>query len=337
MKTTRIGLGLLTLMFVCTASSWAQPPQQVAGRPPGEANANSVSMPESILRSGIRLNAPGLSANSVQLADQIGLREPLERVQQLRASVSASGEPTLASLTARQDLVDATERARAILQEANLAVDFTVSEITAELQLYDEVLSTYQGTANRNVQYANWASYYTNGALWATGEGLDIPTWKRPKYSISSGTTSILAGVVPSFFSLWAMKLASGGKHAAKKDPNMLAKLFDLAPDAEVDYPKQVWTFLQTIPAETPSAHSRKDQLIDRWVADKNIPKFTDRHDKAQLELLAATVDTRKGITIDLLQTRKVMLGQLANEVVKMKRLLFELSMALNGEKRVAL
>lgn len=289
------------------------------------------------MRSGINLNTTKLSPNSVQLANQLGLSPLIKRINLLRSSVNESRPDTLERIIARQNLSEALGSARQIILEADLAVDFAVAEINSEEQLYDELLSTYQSKANRNVQWANWASYYTNGALWAAGEGLDIPTWKRPKYSISSGTTSILAGVVPSLFSLWAMRLSGGGKHSGKRHPNMLAQIFDLPHDHEVDYPQQVWAFLQTAPADSQSARSRKDQLIDRWVEDNNIPKFTDRANKAETELLSATVDTNKGVTIDLLQTRKVMLSQLSAEIGKMKRLLFELSMTLSGEKQLDL
>jgi hypothetical protein len=116
----------------------------------------------------------------------------------------------------------------------------------------------------------------------------------------------------------------------------MLTKLFDLKPDLEDEYPAQVWSYMNSVPAsEANGKKTRRDQLIDRWVADKNIPGFTDRTSKDQLELVTAYRSTKDGVTIDMLQTRETMLSQLSGEVMKMKRLLLELSMAVHGEKHV--
>lgn len=75
--------------------------------------------------------------------------------------------------------------------------------------------------------------------------------------------------------------------------------------------------------------------MIDRWIADANIPGFTDRNSKQQLDVITASIAQRKGLSISSLTARSVMLQQLQAEVWKMKRMLLELAMAARNEKQI--
>ena len=102
-----------------------------------------------------------------------------------------------------------------------------------------------------------------------------------------------------------------------------------------MDYPNSVWLFLNTTPASEGGKRTRKEQLVDRWIADSNMPGFTDRNSKKQLDSLTASVPVRRGLSIDTLSSRITMLQQLESEVAKMKRLLLDLSLAVNGIKKI--
>ena len=114
----------------------------------------------------------------------------------------------------------------------------------------------------------------------------------------------------------------------------MLAKLFDYPTNPEIDYPQPVWDFLNGVPVGDRSGKSRREQLIDRWIADKNIGAFTNRTAKRQLDRITACVPQPKGLSIDTLTTRQLMLQQLGAEIMKMKRMLYELALAVNGQKQ---
>jgi hypothetical protein len=296
-----------------------------------ESGANSVAIPKQILRTGITTD---VSANSRQLADSMGLAPLLRRMVMLRARVAQnSGEPTLESLAVRQELSETMAQVNQMILEASLEVDFVLAEISAEQTVYTDMLSSYQAERDKVVARANSSSYWANGVLWAVGEAFDIPTYRVPKYSIPSGTVSILAGVVPSALSLYAMRKFNGKKTDSEVAPNMLAKLFDYPTSPEIEYPKPVWDFLDSVPADDTSTKTRRDQLIDRWVSDKNIPTFSDRKSKKDLDIITASVSHSKGLSIDTLTVRQVMLTQLSGELMKMKRLLLELMMAARDEK----
>ncbi len=165
-------------------------------------------------------------------------------------------------------------------------------------------------------------------------EGLDVPTYRSPRLSIPSGINGILAGIVPSVASMYALRQLNGKTSKSEADPNMLAKLFDYPTNPEVEYPKCVWQFLNLPPAGENINKTRKDLIINRWIEDKNIPNFTDRHTK-DLDIITASISRPKGLSIVNLNLRQIMLEQLGAEVLKMKRFLLELSMVIQGEKRI--
>jgi hypothetical protein len=126
----------------------------------------------------------------------------------------------------------------------------------------------------------------------------------------------------------------NGKKKTSEVEPNMLAKLFNYPTTADIEYPASVWSYLNEVPADEPKAKTRKEQMIDRWVADSNIPGFTSRSSKEQLDVITASVAQKKGLTISTLGTRQVMLMQLSAEIMKMKRMLLELAMVVQGDKQ---
>ncbi len=299
------------------------------------STANTVEVPQQILKSGINLSTSTLCPNSQQLADQLNLTPLLTRIQELRAlTAQQRGQNTLESLSNRVALQETLDQARAIIFQTAMEADFVSAEVQAEQNVYAEVLASYQASRDKMVAGVNAVSFITNGLLWAVSCGLAIPTYKYPGYSVQSGVTGVIAGMVPSLASMYALKAYSGKKRTSEKEPNMLAKLFDYPTNSEIEYPASVWKFLTSVPAEG-GGKTRKEELIERWVSDKNIPSFTDSKAKKQLDILTASEARKKGLSIDSLNTRIVMLEQLDGEVGKMKRLLLELAMAVNGIKQI--
>ena len=302
-----------------------------------EAGANKESRPKQILRTGVNLNTSTLSPNSRQLAEDLHLMPILQRIQKLRGRVDPTNfEATVENLATSQQLTASTVMAMQIIEEANLAIDFVIAEINAEENIYNELLSTFSGNRDKTVFKTNAVSFITNGILWAVAEGLDVPTNKHPNYSISSGTFGILAGIVPSIASILAMYQLNGKKELSERDPNMLSKVLGFPITNEsIEYPQPVWDFLKEVPASGEVPKSRKDQLIDRWVSDKNIPNFTDRSSSVQLDIITANGERKKGLSISTLNARQALLQQLSSEILKMKRMLYELSLAVRGAKTV--
>lgn len=307
---------------------------------PSTSQINTVDVPKQILRTGINLDAKTVSPNTLQLAQNLNLLPILSRLQELRARTSQqNGASTLESLSDRQELLELTQKAQNILVRTSLEIDFVVSEIDAEQNIYSEVLSSLQGSRDKLVARVNAGSFILNGALWTVCEALAIVSPLHPNYAIHSGIVGIAAGIVPSLASGYALKAYSGKHLKSECEPNMLAKIFNRPTNQDIEYPKSVWVFLNTAPAgETGSASAgktRKDQLIERWISDKNIPSFTDKSNAKEIDILTATASQKKGLSIDNLNVRLVMLEQLQGELAKMKRLLMEIAMVITDEKEV--
>ncbi|MCW5822629.1 MAG: hypothetical protein KIT34_07475 [Cyanobacteria bacterium TGS_CYA1] len=315
-----------------------------------EPNANIMDMPRQILKTGVILTSKKLSSNSLQLSDSIGLTPILNDIELYRDKIrtfNQQGEGrSLECLHTRQDLQDAIQKAEYLIQRVNLEVDFTNAEIEAECQLYNEILGEFIEDRDKKVARINAASFISNGILWTVCEALAIgsinTTYARnPRkclnLTIPSGIVGIAAGLVPSIASMYTLKAVNGAKKRSEAEPNMLAMLFNYPQNSEIEYPQSVWKFLHQIPADCPNTKPRIDHLIDRWISDSNIPDFNDRKSKAQLDVLTASVPREKGMSIETLTSRTVMLMQLHAEIQKMKRFLLELTLAVQGEKQLSL
>ena len=114
----------------------------------------------------------------------------------------------------------------------------------------------------------------------------------------------------------------------------MLAKLFGYPTNEDIEYPHSVWDYLNQVPAADLKSKKRLDVLVDRWIADSNIPGFTNRTSRSQLDVITASVAQRKGLSIGTLSARQTMLLQLSAEILKMKRMLLELAMVAQGDKQ---
>lgn len=319
--------------------------EQIAAAPPQEATANTMAFPSQILKAGVNLTSDDIAPNSAQLADTIGLTPLLRKIRALKEQVAAGNSGSLENLAARQELWETIQKADILIQRTNLEIDFTTAEIQAETQLYQEILTTFTNDRDKVLARTNAASFISNGVLWAACEGISIATVNTvfaknprtvPQFTIPAGILGVVAGVVPSVASMYTLKAVNGKKKTSEVEPNMLAKIFNYPTTADIEYPSSVWKFLQQVPAAEPNGKDRTSQLVDRWIADSNMPAFTDRHSKTQLDVLTASKPTKKGLSIATLSARIVMLQTLQSEIFKMKRLLLELTLVLQGEKQIS-
>ncbi len=338
-RSKRLVAAILSVQFVLCLPHLALPAlaQTASTSPAPNPKANSVFFPQQILKSGVCLTESRVSPNGVQLANTISLTPVLAEIGKLRARVEENaGSVSLESLIAKQNLYEAIQRANLIIQRCSLEIDFTVAEIEAEDQVYEEILVTFTSDRDKAFARTNAASFISNGALWAVCEALAIPGYKNALFAVPSGIVGIPAGVVPSIASMWTLKIMNGKKKTSEVEPNMLAKLFGYPTNSEIEYPECVWRFLHQVPAEGPTSKKRLEQLIDRWISDSNITGFTDRNSRKQLDVLTASVAQQKGLTINSLTARINMLRQLHAEIWKMKRMLLELTMAVEGQKQLS-
>jgi hypothetical protein len=273
-----------------------------------------------------------LSPDAIDLAQHLKLTASLTRLADLRRQ-EAGLNGRKPSLELREDIRDAKEEIVETIEQTRLDIDAVQAEISQDVTAYGELYQAYSEARDNRVNKTNIWSFRTNGALWAVAEALTIPTYSRPRYSISSGTVGILAGLVPSAFSACAVRESGGGHYCRLPRPNLLSKVLGYQTTVRTDFPDSVWDFLNSPAPGDTGGKNRIDRLIERWLADQHLRLFTDRKSTHQLDLLTGAV--QHNITIELLGERITMLNQLSTMMHQMNRPLAELMMFVRNNKEL--
>lgn len=297
-----------------------------------EAGPKSQKIPLVRASSRTDFSTPNLTAEAMELADQLKIVSKLQRLDELRQSVS-SASPGKTAAELKEEIRDLKEEICEVIEQTRLEIDYVRAELSCETALQSELVQSYTRDRDNRVFNSNVWSFRTNGVLWALAEALSIPTYSHPRYSVSSGTIGILAGMVPTAFSILALRQSQGGKFERQAYPNMLSKIFDYPVVPRVDYPQSVWDYLHSRPAGRQAGKTRVELLISQWVADKNIHFLTDKTSKAQMDMLTGAGNQK--LSIDLLSDRVCMMKELDAMIGLMNRPLLEIMMAVRGSKRV--
>jgi len=262
------------------------------------------------------------------LAQQLQVESKLREVVAVRQLRQANAPVSADRLEQYRDFKDDVLEA---IEQSRMEIDYAQAELSREEAVYSEMLGVYVFDRDRKVALANAWGYRTNGVLWAVAEALDIPTYKQPKYSIPSGAIGIVAGLVPSAFSLYALRKEGGGKFDRVPHPNMLSKVFAYPVTPEIDYPDSVWTWLNSAPP-TDARHLTRINFIKAWwLKDANLRTLNGQTSKPKLDLLTGSV--QNDLTIQLINDRLAMLRHMHALILQMDRPLLELMMAVRGYK----
>ncbi len=269
-----------------------------------------------------------LSPDAVQLSESLGLTGKFKELDELKRRLAQlNGQKAPVEL--RQDIGDLRFDIMATIQQTNLEVAFVIAEIEKEEAVMEEILKAYTQERDARVNRANLWAFRTNGSLWAIAEALSIPTYKYPKLSIPGGTVGIVAGLVPSIFSAFAVRSSSGRWHERGSYPNMLTKLYDFPTCPRTEFPDSVWAHLNSKPSG--ENRTRREMLLDHWRYNSNFPFLKSGETAERLKILTGATSQR--INMEVLADRLIMTRQMKAVVLQMNRPLLELSMALQGKK----
>lgn len=273
-----------------------------------------------------------LSPDAVQLATTLDLMSKLSRLKLLQATAAQEGNSGKISMDLRQNISELKLEIIEVIEQTRLEIDFAAAEIQEEQASVEEVLTWYENERNERVDRANLWAFRTNGILWAAAEAFTVPTYKHPRLSIPSGAVGIVAGLVPSMFSEFAMRSSGGKHHERKAYPNMLCKFYDQPVIPRTDFPDSVWKHLNLCP--TNSSVTRREMLLSYWEGNQNIHTLRDGVTTEKIRKITGL--DQSDIDIDLLNDRASMLRDLKAAVLQMTRPLMELSMCLRGQKQIA-
>ena len=285
----------------------------------------NFSAPATIVESDCDLHSQQLSPAAVQLAHTLGLDQKLKRLGELQSQSRQH-----LSVEDHLELNDLKLELLQQLEQARLEIDFVGAEIEMEVAGLSELLQAYSADRDNRINRANAWGFKTNGILWATAESLSIPTYRYPRLSISSGTIGIIAGLVPSMFSMYALREATGKRFERKLYPNMLTKIYDRPVTLRTEFPESVWTYLNSPPSG--ETRTRREILVTHWREDKNIHIF-DKGGLNDTKISLLTGAGSNGVNIDLINDRLTMLREVKAVVMQINRPLLELLLVMEGKK----
>ena len=274
------------------------------------------------LGSGPGRAIPLLPANAEQVAREIGVLPLVQRTRALATATLASGLST-EELSLHQQITEA-------VLVGSLDVDEVIAQISYEQAQIAEVEDRLSNAKSNKVNTLTLASILVGSGTGAigTGMGLNNATAKAGDWvQLFGGTGGIILSIL-------ALRV-QGGTGYLQVAPNMLAPLFGREPELSSVYPQDVWTYLNTVPANNPRVPVPwREQLIAEWVRLGRIGPPAAPASQAKIARLTSGIANRKPLTIGDLTDRKAMLADLRSRISLMKRDLRDLTKALTVPAR---
>ena len=251
-------------------------------------------------------------------------------IEPLRARLLALGGPnrpnpgdTLQSeeLSLRQGITEA-------VTTASLEVDGVFAEIDYEIAQIDEALVILESRRDRAIAVNTIANFVTAGGMGIASSLLQMhENTARLGNGIGAGS-----GGLSILLSLVGIHQQRGGRQTLAHSPNMLARIFDRAPEFHSNYPELVWAYLNAVPPGLDSTETRRQQLIREWAEQGRLGRSDSPDTRQKIEeFLTSGRSSGKALTIDLLLDRAAMLQDLRARTSLMKRDIAKLMAALHN------
>jgi len=265
---------------------------------------------------------PKLSPGAEEIARTIDVVPLIERFYGLpeRDRGAGVGVMSMEAMSLRQQITES-------VVSAGLEVDGLITEIDSELAEISVVRAQLEDRRDRALAIGNLATIVAGGATGVVGTAMQFSDGT----SKAGNIIGVAGGAVSTVLSLIGLRQQRGGKLPLGVAPNMLAKLFDLAPEFHSDYPKEVWTYLNDAPPTEPGSRTRRERLIKQWTDTGRLEPGATPKGRHKIELLTSSASDQRPLTMDLLNDRAAMLADLRAMVGLMKRDLSKLVLALRS------
>jgi hypothetical protein len=208
---------------------------------------------------------------------------------------------------------------------ASLQVDATIAQIDNEIAQSNEVRGYLSDKRDRAVNRANLLSIVSGGTLGATSAGLQLPSGENKASSI----VGILGGVLSSSLAISGIRAQKGGTRLFDFNSNMLAELFDHSTLGDSHYEPIVWSFLNDVAPTDEGGLTRKDRLIQTWIALKRTDPPSTPAGKKKIDRVTSQPSDKLPLTIDDLEDRSAMLEDVRAKISFLKRDLAALLLSL--------
>jgi hypothetical protein len=211
---------------------------------------------------------------------------------------------------------------------ASLEVDATIAQIDNEIAQSNEVRGYLSDKRDRAVNRANLLSIVSGGTLGATSAGLQLPSGENKASSI----VGIAGGVLSSSLAVSGIRAQKGGTRLFDFSSNMLAELFDRSTLGDSRYDSIVWSFLNDVAPTDEEGLTRKERLIQTWVALKRTDPPSTSAGKDKIDRVTSQPSDKLPLTIDDLEDRSAMLEDVRAKISFLKRDLAALLLSLPAE-----
>jgi hypothetical protein len=248
------------------------------------------------------------------LARQFGLEPLINQLAELSSKKQQDAATRLDALSLRQQLGDRIRHAMLEVMETTAAIDRDIAES-------DRLRDYLAGKRTRNDRRTNFTTFVSTGILKAVHAGLGFSENANTTIDVLRGTASGLDIMLPSSNMLHRYRYHG----RLSSQPNMLAMIFNRSSDARSAYNKTVWKYLNSVPPDSRGDKTRRQELIESWVKQRELKAPSSAKGKSEDDLLAGTAPQGSPITIELLERRTSMLSDLKAEIVRMYRVLVEL------------
>ena len=230
--------------------------------------------------------------NALQMARIIGVESDIEKLSSLAAAKGTSAAPglSLEEISLHQQITEA-------VIAASLDVDSVSAEVDYEREQTVELRSLWRYKRDRAIGS-------TNLAVLAAGTGFGIVSGllQFSKTTSSAGNAiGFAAGGISTLFSLRSFRQVHGGKRPAWVFPNMLAEFLGQPAEQHSHYPDEIRAYLNSAPQEAASQASRKEQMLEAWVAAGRIGPPDSPQWKQRIALLTSTNAADKELNIELM------------------------------------
>jgi len=267
-----------------------------------------------------------LSPEAASMAEQLNLLERIHQLDEFKGRNSGNiDRRSNDALANRQDLIEARQGLLRAIIKADLEADYVLAAIDGENNDYSKLVRELASSRDTAILMNTIVTQLINGVFWSLSGIFTLVSVDHIQASNPDGISSIIAGSVPAFLSLYALYQVRGPKRQLSKHPNMLAPLFTNVSSDDGYYPEAVLHYLNTAPAGKPGTPTRKETLIQHWTQCKMISKNGTVPSERKVGLMTGTIEKRRALTISLLQDRQTMLSDVRTEVCQMKRGLVEL------------
>ncbi len=238
-----------------------------------------------------------------QLAD---LTE-FERLRTLAKSSGHTPEDSINYLMARQLFLEN-------VMAVNFDLQTSISSVVQQTAATEELNATMVYHRDKAIRYNTYANFVAGGITGILSGSFDMA--KLPE--VNPNTLDIVEGAAQSGLSAWALKQLRSEYEAIQGVPNVLAALIFNTPD-KPDFPDSVWTFLNSVPQNSQTGKTRREEMVSRWLAHKFClihGGHRSNHNKRARQISGTSTDTR--LSIDVMEDRVAMLEDLRSTLMEM-------------------